>query len=251
MKTIKLVSTSIVMMIASSSFAGPIIRGTSGVGGGGTSISAEFAYVGQAALSLLTEKGILSAEQANEAISNTAIFDVPELCAIDQGSGGTSCFDAYYDQYLRKIEFDRKKWSAKSCAAKFVLTSHEYLRTVGLEDSNYKYSNMFYGKLSDDQTKVMNQVCQQLQSGNGSVAAKKSKERQTVVVPYRTEIFKTTKDCSKLKSTGRGLSDDRTAYVLSQITCSGVSYSVIQLIPAPGFDNGPGVYTVKTNSLIK
>jgi hypothetical protein len=250
MKTIKLVSASVVMTIASSSFAGPIIRGTSGVGGGGTSVSAEFAYVGQAALSLLNENGILSAEQANDAISNTAIFDVPELCAIDQSSGGTSCFDAYYDQYLRKIEFDRKKWSAKSCAAKFVLASHEYLRTVGLEDSNYKYSNMFYGKLSEKQSKVMNEVCKQLQSGKGPIATKMSQERKPVAVPYRTEIFNTTKDCSKLKSTGRGLSDDRTAYVISRMTCAGVSYSVIQVVAAPGYDDGAGVYTVRTSDLI-
>ncbi|MBO9667104.1 MAG: hypothetical protein J7501_09855 [Bdellovibrio sp.] len=85
--------------------------------------------------------------------------------------------------------------------------------------------------------------------GSFSAMAEEASACNRVVAPFRTEVFRTTKDCNKLKSTNTGLSDDFPAYVIGKITCDGESYSVIQTV-APGYD-GTGVYTVKTKDLIK
>ncbi|MBO9667765.1 MAG: hypothetical protein J7501_13245 [Bdellovibrio sp.] len=137
--------------------------------GGGTSVSAGFVHIGKTALLLLSNDNILSSSDVDEAIKNTSVFDVESICSQDPNTGAVTCLDAQYQANLNKIEFDRNKWRQKSCEARFAIAAHEYLRAAGLEDSNYNYSNLFYGGgPSGKYSREMTAVCNNIESSANS-----------------------------------------------------------------------------------
>jgi hypothetical protein len=114
-------------------------------GGGGTTLAAEFVFIGRNALiALAGEFPDLDLSKAEEILKNTEVFGVQHLCYADPLTGETSCLDARYLPIQNKIEFDTRVWRKKSCNEKFVITAHEYLRAGGLEDANYYYSSQLF-----------------------------------------------------------------------------------------------------------
>lgn len=70
------------------------------------------------------------------------------------------------------------------------------------------------------------------------------------VIPFRTEIFTTSKNCNQIITTNRGISVDRAVQVVSKVNCDGVSYAIVRLLPLEGYGYGD-IVTVRTDSLIK
>ncbi|MGH1467505.1 MAG: hypothetical protein ACRBBP_01305 [Bdellovibrionales bacterium] len=108
-------------------------------GGGGTSIASEFSAFGKKSLELISNKNNLDLDVFS-ILAQTNVFSVEEnICPANE----VSCFDAYFFKSDSKIHFNRIKWTELDCFEKLTLAGHEYLRSAGIEDADYAYSNMF------------------------------------------------------------------------------------------------------------
>ena len=122
-----------------------------GTSGGGTVIAGEFVNHGKAALQILTDViSGLEQTQIDQALK-TAVIDVGGINYRDPFTGSVYQRDAEYDAGKNEIQFDRSKWHSRKCRERLQLSSHEYLRALGIENSDYEYSNRFLGQnFSDD-----------------------------------------------------------------------------------------------------
>lgn len=121
-------------------------------GGGGTIVSSRFVAHGEFALQIL-KYGLeeLTQEKIDKVINETKVFDVEQLCYQDPNSGQVDCLDAKYNSELGQIDFSRKSWDNSNCKERLALSAHEYLRAIGIEGSNYKYSYLLIsGKITND-----------------------------------------------------------------------------------------------------
>jgi hypothetical protein len=121
-------------------------------GGGGTIVSSRFVAHGEFALQIL-KYGLeeLTQEKIDKVINETKVFDVEQLCYQDHNNGQINCLDAKYSSELGQIDFSRKSWDNSNCKEKLALSAHEYLRALGIEGSNYKYSyTLISGKITND-----------------------------------------------------------------------------------------------------
>lgn len=130
------------LLLAASLFTLPAMAGKES--GGGIIIAAEFATAGRQAIQILSE-GDRSLDFAAvlEAIKETKIIPVDNICYVDPVLNREFCEDAHYDAKNNVILFSHAKWDSFTCAEKFVLSTHELLRAAGLESEDYGYSGRF------------------------------------------------------------------------------------------------------------
>lgn len=123
----------------------PILSAGTDTGGGGNTVAGHFVSIGTKALQIILGEYPDLDLNVQETVSGVEVFAVPqnELCFTDLVTGNDKCFEAYFNSDDDEIKFSLDAWANKNCREKLLLTSHEYLRSVGLEDANYIYSSIF------------------------------------------------------------------------------------------------------------